>query len=126
MAELAKGGFSPDQVNAMTASVLNLARATGTDATRSAEIVAETMNQFGLAAKDTGRVVDVLALAANATNTSVDGVGESLQYSGTISKELSLSLEETVAMMGRLANAGIKGTEGGAALRRLAESCLPM
>ncbi len=119
MAELARGGYSPDQINAMTASVLRLARATGTDTNRSAEIVVETLNQFGLAAGDAARVSDVLTMAANATNVSVDDLGESLKYAGPVAADLGMSLEETVAMLGQLGNAGIKGSDAGTSLRRL-------
>jgi TP901 family phage tail tape measure protein len=119
MAELGRGGFNPEQINVMTASVLSLARATGTDAARSAEIVTETINQFGLAAADGARVADVLALAANRTNTSVDGLGESLKYAGPVAADLGMTLEDTVAILGSLGNAGIKGSDAGTSLRRL-------
>jgi TP901 family phage tail tape measure protein len=119
MAELGRGGFNPEQINVMTASVLSLARATGTDASRAAEIVTETINQFGLAATDGARVADVLALAANRTNTSVDGLGESLKYAGPVAADLGMTLEDTVAILGSLGNAGIKGSDAGTSLRRL-------
>jgi TP901 family phage tail tape measure protein len=119
MAELGRGGFNPDQINAMTGAVLNLARATGTDAATSAAIVTATVNQFGMAAGDAARVADVLTKAANATNSSVESLGESLQYAGPVAKDLGMSLEETVAILGTLGNAGIQGSEAGTALRRL-------
>jgi TP901 family phage tail tape measure protein len=119
MAELGRGGFSPDQINEMTGAVLNLARATGTDAATSAAIVTATVNQFGMAAGEAARVADVLTQAANATNSSVEGLGESLQYAGPVAKDLGMSLEETVAILGTLGNAGIQGSEAGTALRRL-------
>ncbi|HBJ34226.1 MAG TPA: phage tail tape measure protein [Planctomycetaceae bacterium] len=119
MSELGRGGFSPSQINEMTASVLALSRATGTDANASAQIIVESINQFGLAAADGARVADVLTLAANATNVSVYDLGESLKYAGPIAADLGMSLEETVAILGQLGNAGIKGSEAGTALRRL-------
>lgn len=119
MAELGRGGFNPDQINAMTGSVLALARATGTDAATSAAIVTATVNQFGMAAGEAARVADVLTAAANMTNSSVESLGESLQYAGPVAKDLGMSLEETVAILGTLGNAGIQGSEAGTALRRL-------
>lgn len=119
MAELGRGGFNPDQINAMTGAVLALARATGTDAATSAAIVTATINQFGMAAGEAARVADVLTQAANATNSSVESLGESLQYAGPVAKDLGMSLEETVAILGTLGNAGIQGSEAGTALRRL-------
>jgi TP901 family phage tail tape measure protein len=119
MTELGRAGFQPDQVNAMTAAVMNLARATGTDATLASGIMAATIRQFALEATDAARVADVLTKAANSTFNTVEGLGESLGYAGPVAKELGLSLEDTVAILGTLGNVGIQGSEAGTALRRL-------
>jgi len=119
MTELGRAGFKPDQVNAMTEAVLNLARATGTDATLSSQIMAASIRQFGLDATDAARVADVLTMAANSTFNTVEGLGESLKYAGPVAKELGMSLEDTVAILGTLGNVGIQGSEAGTALRRL-------
>jgi TP901 family phage tail tape measure protein len=119
MGELGRAGFSPDEINAMTGAVLNLARATGTDATLAAGIMAATLRQFGLNATDGARAADVLTKAANATFNTVEGLGESLKYAGPVAKSLGMSLEDTVAILGTLGNVGIQGSEAGTALRRL-------
>lgn len=119
MGELGRAGFKPDQVNAMTAAVMNLARATGTDATLASGIMAATIRQFSLRAGDAARVADVLTHAANATFNSVESLGESLKYAGPVAAELGLSLEDTAAILGTLGNVGIQGSEAGTALRRL-------
>ena len=119
MTELGRAGFKPDEINAMTGAVLDLARATGTDATLSAGIMAATLRQFGLEAVDAGRAADVLTKAANSTFNTVEGLGESLKYAGPVAKSLGLSLEDTVAVLGVLGNVGIQGSEAGTALRRL-------
>lgn len=119
MTELGRAGFKPDQINAMTGAVMNMARATGTDATLASGIMAATIRQFNLEATDAARVADVLTLAANATFNSVEGLGESLKYAGPVAAELGMSLEDTVAILGTLGNVGIQGSEAGTALRRL-------
>jgi TP901 family phage tail tape measure protein len=119
MTELGRAGFKPDQVNAMTGAVLSLARATGTDATLSSQIMAAAIRQFNLEATDAARVADVLTLAANSTFNTVEGLGESLKYAGPVAKSLGMSLEDTVAILGSLGNVGIQGSEAGTALRRL-------
>ena len=102
MTELGRAGFNPDEINAMTGAVLNLARATGTDATASAGIMAATLRQFTLGAGEAARVSDVLTKAANATFNTVEGLGESLKYAGPVAQSLGMSLEETVAVLGVL------------------------
>lgn len=119
MTELGKAGFTADEIDVMTASVLNLARATGTDATLASGIMAASLRQFGLDATDAARVSDVLTLAANATFNSVESLGEALKYAGPIAKELGMSFEDTAAILGTLGNVGIQGSEAGTALRRL-------
>jgi TP901 family phage tail tape measure protein len=119
MTELGRAGFNPDEINAMTGAVLNLARATGTDATASAGIMAATLRQFSMGAGEAARVSDVLTKAANATFNTVEGLGESLKFAGPVAQSLGMSLEETVAVLGVLGNVGIQGSEAGTALRRL-------
>ncbi len=119
MGELGKAGFSPDEIDSMTAAVLNLSRASGTDATMSAGIMAATLRQFSLGAEHATRVADVLTLAANATFNSVDQLGEALSYAGPVAADLGMSLEDTVAILGTLGNVGIQGSNAGTALRRL-------
>jgi TP901 family phage tail tape measure protein len=119
MTELGRAGFAPAEINAMTAAVLDLSRATGTDATLASGIMAATIRQFGLEAGDAARAADVLTKAANATFNTVEGLGESLKYAGPVAKSLGMSLEDTVAVLGVLGNVGIQGSEAGTALRRL-------
>jgi len=119
MTELGRAGFKPDEINAMTAAVLDLARATGTDAALSAGIMAATLRQFGLGAGEATRAADVLTKTANSTFNTVEALGESLKYAGPVAKSLGLSLEDTTAILGVLGNVGIQGSEAGTALRRL-------
>jgi len=119
MGELGKAGFSPDEIDAMTAAVLNLSRASGTDAVMASGIMAATLRQFSLGAEHATRVADVMTLAANATFNSVEQLGEALSYAGPVAADLGMSLEDTVAILGTLGNVGIQGSNAGTALRRL-------
>lgn len=119
MTELGRAGFRPDEIKFMTAAVLDLARATGTEASMAAGIMAATLRQFGLGAINAGRAADVLTKAANSTFNTVEKLGDSLKYAGPVAKDLGLSLEDTVAILGVLGNVGIQGTNAGTALRRL-------
>jgi TP901 family phage tail tape measure protein len=119
MAELGKAGFKTDEIVAMTAAVMDLSRATGTDATLSSGIMAATLKQFSLGAGDASRVADVLTHAANSTFNSVDALGEALSYAGVNAAQAGMSLEETVALLGTLGDIGIQGSNAGTAVRRL-------
>lgn len=119
MTELGRAGFKPDEINTMTAAVLDLARATGTDATLASGIMAATLRQFGMGAGEATRAADVLTKTANSTFNTVESLGEALKYAGPVAQSLGLSLEDTAAILGVLGNVGIQGSEAGTALRRL-------
>lgn len=119
MAELGRAGFSADQIDKMTGSVLNLARATGTEAATASGIMAASIRQFGLGAEDASRVSDALTVAANKSFNTVETLGESLAYAGPVAADFNMSLEETLAVLGALGNVGIQGSNAGTAVRRM-------
>ena len=119
MTELGRAGFDPAQIDAMTGSVLDLARATGTDAPAAASTMATAIRQFNLEAEDATAVADAFTAAANNSFNSVDTLAESLTYAGPVAADLGVSLEETLALLGTLGNVGIQGSNAGTAIRRL-------
>ena len=119
MTELGRAGFNPSQIIAMTGAVMNLARATGTDATQASGIMAATLRQFSLEADQASRVADALTTAANKSFNSVESLGEALKYTAPVAADANMSLEETLAILGSLGNLGIQGTNAGTAVRRL-------
>lgn len=119
MTELGRAGFDPTQINDMTGAVLNLSRATGTEAALSAGILAASIRQYGLEASDAARVSDSLTAAANKSFNSVESLGEALSYAGPVAADFGMSIEETLAILGTLGNVGIQGSQAGTAVRRL-------
>ena len=116
---LAKAGLSAsDSIEALPA-VLALAQAGDVGLAESAEYVTKAVMGMGLAFTDAGRVADVLALGANATNTSVSGLAEALSYAAPVAQSVGVSLEGTVAMMGKLADAGIDASRSGTAMANM-------
>lgn len=119
MTELGRAGFDPRQIEDMTGSVMNLARATGTDATLASGIFAAAIRQFNMEAGQAPRVADALTAAANKSFNSVESLGEALKYAGPVAADANMSLEETLAILGTLGNVGIQGSSAGNALKRL-------
>jgi TP901 family phage tail tape measure protein len=119
MNELGTGGFNADQVEVMTAAVLDLARAAGTDAATSGKILAAAMNAFGLQAGDAAAVADKFTVAANKSAVSVESLGETFQYLAPVARDLGITLDASLALAGALGNVGIQGSEAGTALRRM-------
>ena len=116
---LAKAGLSAgDSIKALPA-VLALAQAGDIELGASSEIVTKAVMGMGLAFDDAGRVADVLAKGANATNTSVEGLAQALSYAAPVASSLGLSLESTVAIIGKFADAGIDASRAGTALNSI-------
>lgn len=116
---LAKSGLSASQAVQALPAVLNLASAGGVDLGTAAEFITKAVNGMGLAFSDAGRVADVLAMGANASNTSVTGLAQALSYAAPLANSLGLSLEQTVAIIGKFADAGIDAGRAGTALNSI-------
>jgi hypothetical protein len=115
--EYAKLGFTQQEILNATEGTLFLAKAAGTDLANAAAIAGSTLRGFGLDATETGRVTDVMAKSFSTTALDISKFGESMKYVAPIAKAAGLSIEETTAMLGALANAGISGSQAGTALR---------
>ena len=114
---LARAGFKTNEIISAMPGLLNMAAAEGMDLANAADIAASAIAGFGLDASEAGRVADVLAKTSAASNTSIALLGESLKYVAPIAKGLGFSIEQVNAMLGVMANAGIKGSQAGTALK---------
>lgn len=117
MENLASAGFSVNEIIAAIPGNLDLAASSGTDLATATDIAASILRGFQLDASEAGRVADVLAEAANRTNAQVEDMGESMKYIAPVAHAMGMSLEETAAAVGILADAGIKGSQAGTTLR---------
>lgn len=117
MENLAAAGFATNEIVDAMPGLLSLAAAAGEDLATSSDIAASTLRGFGLEAKDMAHVADVLAANANRTNSSVAQTGEAMKYVAPLARAAGLSLEETAAAIGIMADAGIQGSQAGTTLR---------
>lgn len=119
LGELARSGMDANKAIAALPSTLALATAGKIALDEAAGMVSKTLAGFGLEAEKSALVADVLAKGANASNTSVRGLGEGLSYAAPTAKSLNLSLETTVALLGKFADGGIDASRGGTALNAI-------
>jgi hypothetical protein len=117
--EYAKLGFSAQEIVNVTDATLALAQATDTDLARAAEVAGSTLRAFQMPATDTAKLADVMALSFSSTALDMESFAEAMKYVAPVAKAAGLSVEETTAMLGTLANAGIKGSQAGTSLRRI-------
>lgn len=116
---LGSGGFNADQIHKALGGTLQLAEAGKVELERAAQIAVGTLNGFGLAADEIGRVNDVFLKGTNLTATSVDGLGETMKYVAPIAKAYGASIEQATAMTGLLGNNNILDTQAGTSLRSI-------
>lgn len=116
---LAKAGLSSTQSVQALNPVLSLAAAADVELATAAEYVTKAVMGMGLQFEDAGRVADVLAKGANATNTSVSGLAQALSYAAPVAQSVGLTLEETTAIMGKLADAGIDASRAGTGMANI-------
>lgn len=117
MTYMGMAGWSTQEILAGLPGVLNLSVASGEDFARVSDIVTDNLTAFGMEAEDAGYYADVLAYAMSNANVSVDSLGESLKYIAPVATGAGVSMEETVAMVSLLGDAGIKGSQAGTTLR---------
>ena len=119
LTELSKAGLSATDAVSSLPAVLDLATAGGTDLATAAGYISQSVAGMGLSFAEAGRVADVLAQGANASNTSVTGLAQALSYAAPIARTVGLSLEDTVAIIGKFADAGIDASRAGTALNSI-------
>lgn len=119
MGYMALAGWDDAQVIAGIPGVLNLAAAANMDLAKASDIVTDTMTPFGMAASRAVEAADVFAYAQANSNTTVEALGEAMKYAAPTADAFGMTLQDTAAAMGVLANAGIKGSQGGTTLNAM-------
>lgn len=117
--ELSKLGLTPEQINNSTESILQLAQATDSDLSQSAEVAAKTMQAFGLQASDMQMIVDVMADSFSSSALDMGKFETAMSTVGPVAKGAGASLQETTAILGVLVNNGVEASTAGTALRNI-------
>ena len=117
MQYMAMAGWKTGDMLEGVEGIMNLAAASGEDLATTSDIVTDALTAFGLEAKDSGHFADILAAASSNANTNVYMMGETFSYCAPIAGALGFTAEDTAEAIGLMANAGIKSSQAGTALR---------
>src|SRR5690625_5669543 len=98
-------------------ATLDLAAASGMDLARTADVMSNIMQGYGLATEEAARAADVLTKAFTSSNTDLGQLAEAMKYAGPVAAGMGVEFEEAAAAIGRRGNAGIQGSMAGAGLR---------
>lgn len=102
--------------------IMNLAAASGEDLAATSDIVTDALTALGLSAADSGHFADILAAASSNANTNVSMMGETFKYCAPVAGALGFTAEDTAEAIGLMANAGIKSSQAGTAMRTMLTS----
>lgn len=116
---LALCGYDAEKAVATLPTVLNLAAAGGMELGEASDMVTDSMSALGDKAGTVESFVDKLAKTSQKSNTSVAQLGQGILTVGGTAKVLSGGIDEMNTVLGILADNGIKGAEGGTALRNM-------
>lgn len=116
---LALAGYDAGTSASMLPKVLNLASAGGLDLAYASDLVTDSMSALGLKTEEADGFIDQLAKTSQKSNTGVGQLGEAILTVGGTAKTLAGGTVELNTQLGILADNGIKGAEGGTALRNI-------
>ncbi len=123
---LALAGFEASQAMKLLPSVVDLATAAQTDLAEASDIASDSLGAFGLMTKDStqlsinfNRIMDVMAKTTTTSNTDLVTLFESVKKGAPSFTSAGQSLETFNALAGVMANAGVKGSDSGTALRNM-------
>ena len=119
MEYMAMAGWKTEDMLGGIEGIMNLAAASGEDLAITSDIVTDALTAFGMSADDSAHFADILAAASSNANTNVSMMGETFKYCAPIAGALGFSAEDTAQAIGLMANAGIKSTQAGTALRTI-------
>ena len=124
--ELAKLGFTQDEILASIGAILNLAAATESELPLAAKVAGTALRAFDLDMAESGRVASVLAVATTKSALTFQDYEDALANVAPVAAAYNFSIEETVALLGTLKDAGFQANKASVATRnillRLADS----
>lgn len=117
---LGQAGLKAGQVQEAVKPVTLLATAVGTDLASATDIVTSTMSIFDMQMSEVADIANVFTSAINNSKLSLEKLTLGMQYSGNIAAQIGMDHKELTAIIGAMANSGIRsGSMLGTGLRQL-------
>ncbi|TBL90097.1 phage tail tape measure protein [Hafnia alvei] len=114
---IAKSGADKDGILAATPTTLNMSLANRRSMEENATLLMGVKSAFGLANDKVSHIGDVISATMNKSAATFDGLSDTLTYAAPVAKNAGISVEETAAMAGALADAKITGSMAGTGSR---------
>lgn len=117
--EFAKLGFPTDDILNLTASTLDAAAAMGSGLGETAKLTGATLKAFGLDSSKAAMVNDVLADSTTKSALDFGKLQTSMSTIAPVAKAAGFSLQDTVSLLGSLADAGFDASTAATSTRNI-------
>lgn len=117
--ELAKLGFSKTEILQSTEYVLKFAQATGAELPEAAALAGASLRMFNADTSETERYVSAMAVATTKSALSFSYLQTAMPIVGPVAKSFNFTIEDTLALLGKLADAGFDASMAATATRNI-------
>lgn len=117
--ELAKLGFTAREIKDSTGYILRFAQATGAELSEAAALSGAALRMFGADTKETERYVSSMAVATTKSALSFSYLATALPIVGPVANAFNFTIEDTLALLGKLSDAGFDASMSATATRNI-------
>lgn len=117
--ELAKLGFTRKEILESTEAVLKFAQATGAELSDAAALSGAALRMFNADTKETERYVSAMAVATSKSALSFSYLATALPIVGPVAKAFNFTIEDTLSLVGKLADSGFDASMSATATRNI-------
>jgi len=117
--ELAKLGFTKNEILSATESVLKFAQATDAGLAEAAALAGAALRMFGAEASESKRYVSAMSIATTKSALSFAYLRDALPTVGPVAKAFNFEIEDTLALLGKLADSGFDASSAATATRNI-------
>lgn len=116
---LGSAGLSAADSLSIIGDVAKFSMANVVDMATGANIAATTMKTFGMTAADVPSILNMMTVAQKNALTTMQEMGEAFSYTAGLAAQLGVPIADLLTAIDMLADANIKGSMAGTALRRI-------
>lgn len=117
--ELAKLGFTTQEIQNSTKYVLRFAQATGAELPEAAALAGAALRMFNADTTETERYVSAMAVATSRSALSFSYLSTAMPIVGPVAKAFNFTIEDTLALLGKLADSGFDASMAATATRNI-------
>ena len=117
--ELAKLGYTTQEIMNMAPSVLNFAQATGSSLADAASLAGAALRMFEKDTTHTTEFVDKMSAATTKSALNFSYLQNAMSTVAPVANAFGFNLEEVLALLGQLANAGFDASSAATATRNI-------